>query len=78
MPHHTVEVFLAHMQKQNNKSIIENQQEQQKKTKTKKKQINEPRSEKPQPRMSTAQASMPASSSNGCVYLHSKQELNSS
>jgi hypothetical protein len=36
MPHHTVEVFLAHMQKQNNKSIIENQQEQQKKTKTKK------------------------------------------
>jgi hypothetical protein len=37
---------------------------------------NKPKSEKPQPRTSTAQVSKPASSSSGNVYLHSKQELN--
>lgn len=34
-----------------------------------------PKSENPQPRMSTAHVSKLASSSNGKVYLHSKQEL---
>jgi len=37
--------------------------------------VNEPKSEKPHPRTSMAQASKPASSSKGYVHLHSKQEL---
>lgn len=39
------------------------------------KQRHIPKSENPQPRTSKAQLSKPASSSNGYVYRHSKQEL---
>lgn len=54
---------------------IQSSWEMQNKTKEKERQVNEPKSEKPHPSTSIAQASNPASSSRGYVHLHSKQEL---